>query len=263
MNILLTNDDGLLAPGLIALHQALKSGLPGASITTVAPAQVQSATSHCVTFHAPLMVRELEVQGLFHGTAVEGKPADCVKLALSTLWPDRFGRGSRPDLLISGMNAGANCGINVLYSGTVAAALEGALFGVPAIAVSLHLGGGSPLFDLAASHATEVIRGLLERALKPGSCLSINVPRTEQPVERPPVRVCPVNRPALVDRYESRSSPGGQRYYWSSAGAFEFREVEADSDVDLLFEHNITVTPLQFDLTDHAHCEVLRDQWSK
>ena len=103
----------------------------------------QSATGHGITFHAPLMIQAVAVNDRMKGIAVDGRPADCVKLAIAALWPERFGHGSSPDLVITGMNSGANVGINVIYSGTVAAAIEAAFLGVPSIAVSLHLGKGA------------------------------------------------------------------------------------------------------------------------
>jgi len=200
MRILLTNDDGIRAPGLVALHDALMDTIPGREGTlggpvrlggrvveeawAVAPATVQSATSHGVTFHEPLMVEPVRIRGRMNGVAVDGRPADCVKLALSEIWPGRFGRGARPDLLISGMNAGANVGINVIYSGTVAAAIEGAFLGVPALAVSLHLGRGSTRFDVGAIHGRRAIEALLADGLpRPHEVLNINVPRCEDAIE--------------------------------------------------------------------------------
>ena len=166
MRILLTNDDGLRAPGIQALYEALvdahgefaasgEGGGPLGEVTAIAPLTVQSATSHGVTFHEPLMIQQDRLgwggDESMTGTAVDGRPADCVKLAIASLWPERFGAGTRPDLLISGMNAGANVGINVIYSGTVAAALEGAFLGIPSIAVSLHIGpGGTGKTDFRA-----------------------------------------------------------------------------------------------------------------
>ena len=120
MRILLTNDDGIDSPGIAALYDALQ-GL--GEIFPVAPLIVQSATSHGLTFNEPLMIEETIVNARMKGIAVDGRPADCVKLALRTLWPDRFGADAAPDLTISGMNVGAYVGINILYSGTVAAAM--------------------------------------------------------------------------------------------------------------------------------------------
>ncbi|MEM8757148.1 MAG: 5'/3'-nucleotidase SurE [Planctomycetota bacterium] len=190
MRILLTNDDGIRAPGILALHEAITAGpdpdWPGIAdepieVYTVAPLTVQSATSHGVTFSEPLMARPAKH---LDGTSVDGRPADCVKLALSTLWPERFGAGTRPDLVISGMNAGANCGINVIYSGTVAAAIEAAFLGIPSIAVSLHLGPGRTMYDVGAQHAARAIRTVLASGpLAPHSCTNINVPRCETPID--------------------------------------------------------------------------------
>jgi 5'-nucleotidase len=274
MRILLTNDDGIRAPGIIAMHAALVDApgrlggpmtdrSPGAVtrsprsvVFTVAPLSVQSATSHGVTFHVPLMVRDEQVTPDFAGTAVDGRPADCVKLAIANLWPDRFGEGQRPDLVISGMNAGANCGINVIYSGTVAAAIEAAFLGVPSIAVSLMLGAGRPNFDLAASWARRVIDRLLAPGpLRPHQCISINLPLSEgahPDAPLPPVRVCPMNTHGLVDRYERRETPSGNAYYWATGHGLDFHRTEHGSDVELLKQGCVTVTPLMFDLTQHA-----------
>ncbi|MBP7585672.1 MAG: endonuclease V [Spirochaetes bacterium] len=138
MRILLCNDDGVTAQGIVALYDALvdssKSlGGPLGEVFVVAPLTVQSATGHGVTFREPLMVAPNDVNERMSGIAVDGRPADCVKLALAELWPAKFGAGTRPDLVISGMNMGANVGINVLYSGTCAAAIEAAFLGVPSI----------------------------------------------------------------------------------------------------------------------------------
>ena len=131
MRILLTNDDGIHAPGIAAMYKALE-GL--GEITTIAPLTVQSATGHGITFEEPLTVDKVQVNPDFHGHAVDGRPADCVKVAMRSLWASIHGPDSRPDLVVSGMNSGANVGINVIYSGTVAAAIEAAFLGIPAIA---------------------------------------------------------------------------------------------------------------------------------
>lgn len=264
MRILLTNDDGLRAPGIAAMHEALADfhGHFGRSlaeeILVVAPLTVQSATSHGVTFHSPLMVTEEFLAGSgpddrVLGVAVDGRPADCVKLAIANIWPERFGPGSRPDLVVSGMNAGANVGINVIYSGTVAAALEAAFLGIPSIAVSLHMGKGQARFDVAARHARTAVEAVLAHGVPPPhTCLSINIPITESETPMPPIRVCPMNTHGLHDAYERRLSPRGDPYYWPSASGLEFRITDAGSDVQELFLRRITVTPLFHDLTYRA-----------
>ncbi len=251
MRILLTNDDGIAAPGIVALHDAI-SDL--GEVIVVAPKTVQSATSHGITYNQPLMVSQVRVSPTMGGTAVDGRPADCVKLALTNLWPDRFGPGERPDLVISGMNAGANCGINVIYSGTVAAAIEAAFLGVPSIAVSQLLAGGDPDFKCGAMHARRAIDAVLAGGpMNAHECVSINIPRTERGDEsaRDPreIRVCPMNVHGLVDKYEKRQSPNGEPYYWASGHGLDFHNTDDGSDVFELKNGRITLTPLHFDLT--------------
>jgi 5'-nucleotidase len=259
LRILLTNDDGITAPGIVALHDALQ-GL--GEIMVVAPATVQSATSHGITYHAPLMVEHVPVNDAMEGIAVDGRPADCVKLALRALWQDRFGPGTRPDITISGMNAGANIGINVLYSGTVAAAVESAFLGVPAIAVSLHIGDSAHThFRRAAQHARIVIDEVLRHELDPHGVVNINVPRTEtDEAPMPPVRVVHMNTAAGTDGYEARDSPSGKRYYWASGNGMEFYHTTQESDVEAIFERSITVTPLSYDLTNHTRLDLWRQR---
>jgi 5'-nucleotidase len=262
MRILLTNDDGIHAPGIIALHEALMDldgrfggpiGGPSTEVFTVAPRTVQSATGHGVTFHKPLMLSRHEVTPRFSGFAVDARPADCVKVALANVWPDHFGPGSGPDLVISGMNMGANCGINVIYSGTVAAALEGAFHGVPSIAVSLHLGKGRARYDVAAARARKVVEAIVESGgLRRHDCLSINIPITESGGPMPPVRTCPMNTHGLVDKYEKRTSPEGAAYYWPAGHGLDFKGLDKGSDVEFLLRRCITVTPLRYDLSSES-----------
>lgn len=275
MRILLTNDDGIRAPGLAAMYDALTDTSPEAPgrfggplmdrtegavtrsprsvVQVIAPLMPQSASSHGVTFREPLMVSEETLRPGVNGLAVDGRPADCVKLAISALWPERYGAGTRPDLVVSGMNAGANVGINVIYSGTIAAAIEAAFLGVPSIAVSLHIGKGKPRFDVAAGYARRVIEMLIAGGLPaPHECLSVNIPVTEEDGPMPPVRVCPMNTHGLVDQYERRVSPAQNVYYWPSGYGLDFHMTEPGSDVDALLARCITVTPLMYDLTNHA-----------
>src|SRR5215204_477714 len=153
MLILLTNVDGIRAPGLVALYRELvKLG----EVQVVAPETVQSATGHGITLDTPLLTDRVTVEGAFTGVAVDGRPADCVKLAVSKILP------RMPDLVVSGMNSGANVGINVLYSGTIAAAVEAAFLGLPAIAVSLHLRNDVKTnYKRASEFALKAIRSIL------------------------------------------------------------------------------------------------------
>ncbi len=276
MRVLLCNDDGIHASGIASLFDALidhggRFGKPFADlIVPVAPLTVQSATGHGITFRQPLITSEIEVNERMSGIAVDGRPADCVKIALAALWPERFGEGSRPDMVISGMNQGANVGINVIYSGTVAAALEAAFLGVPSIAVSLHLGRGKTRYDVAARHARSAIETLLgpdragwAAALPPHACLSINIPITESDGPTPPLAICPMNVHGLVDSYARNVNPAGEAYFWSSAGPLEFHATEPGSDVQEIMARHITVTPLKYDLSDHAAIARWRDRLAR
>jgi 5'-nucleotidase len=246
MRILLTNDDGIYAPGLRALWPELRKL---GEVVVVAPAAEQSAVGHSVTLTTPLIVQEvLDEAGRPMGWAVEGRPADCVKLALRELLPEP------PDLIVSGLNAGSNAGINVLYSGTVAAAIEGAFFRVTSIACSLEYTKVRPLdFGRGAGLVRSVIEQILPHAPAAGSLFNINIPSPE----RGPVRgVCvrPQNVAPYVETFDRRTDPRGRVYFWSNP-EFGCPEPHPDTDVTALAEGYITVTPLQFDLT---HAELLR-----
>src|SRR6476661_1201807 len=168
MLILLTNDDGIRAPGLLAIYRELTSL---GEVHVVAPETVQSATGHGITLSTPLLTSRVTVEGLFTGTAVDGRPADCVKLAVAKILP------RAPDLVVSGMNMGANVGINVIYSGTVAAAIEAAFLGLPAVAVSLYLRNEIPAdYPRTAALARQTISQILAAGLGPGRVATVNIP---------------------------------------------------------------------------------------
>src|SRR5262249_39311798 len=205
----LTNDDGIYAPGLQSLRKEL---LSLGEVIVCAPATEQSAAGHSVTLLWPLIVQEVfDEQKHFIGWAVEGRPADCVKLALVELLPEP------PDLIVSGLNAGANAGINVLYSGTVAAAIEGAFFRRTSIAISQAYGKPKAI-DFAAG--TAIARKVIERilAMKPegGSLFNVNIPRQEI---GPPkgIKVLPQNVAIYEETFVKNVDPRGRTYYWLGA----------------------------------------------
>ncbi len=249
MRILLTNDDGIYAPGLRALRKELqKLG----EVTVVAPATEQSATGHSITLLVPLMVQEVRDEAdQFLGWAVEGKPADCVKLALQELLPEP------PDLVVSGMNAGSNAGINVLYSGTVAAAAEAAFYRRVAIAVSLAYTKPGPLdFPKAAEVARRVIERIVASRPEGGSLFNVNIPALNG-VEIRGVRVAPQNVAPYAEQFDRRTDPRGRVYFWNVPGKM-FPEPHPESDEAALAEGFVTVTPLQFNLTHHEQLAGLR-----
>jgi 5'-nucleotidase len=249
LRILLTNDDGVYAPGLRALRAALqKLG----TVTVVAPAGEQSAVGHSITLLTPLLVQEVVDENQQPmGWAVEGRPADCVKLALMELLPDK------PNLIVSGLNAGSNAGINVLYSGTVAAAIEGAFYHCTSIAVSLEYTKPKPLdFPRAAGLAVRVIEQILANQPPVGSLFNINIPSFDKGPIRG-VRIVPQNVAPYVEKFDRRIDPRGRVYFWSGPD-FRCPEPHPDTDVTALEERFITVTPLQFNLTHAAFLEQMR-----
>ena len=211
------------------------------------------------------MVSEVEMMPGVQGTWVDGRPADCVKLALRELWEEKFGPGTRPDLTISGMNSGANIGINVIYSGTVAAAVESAFLGVPSIAVSLLLRDRKKTqWDRAAEIGRAIIDRVLERTLDPHEVVNINIPKTEAPDQpMPEVRIVGMNSAPLDEAYERRTSPYGQVYYWAAGTGLKFARTSPDSDVEAVLEGHASVTPLSYVLTDDARMQTWREVFQK
>ncbi len=254
MRILLTNDDGIYAPGLRALRDEL---LQMGEVTVVAPAAEQSAAGHSVTLLVPLLVQEVfDEQKRFLGWAVEGRPADCVKLALLELLPDP------PDLIVSGLNAGSNAGINVLYSGTVAAAIEGAFFRRTAIACSMAYTKAKPLdFKTGAAHARSVIEQILTKQPAPGTLFNVNIPSLEMGPVRG-IKALAQNVAPYVEQFIRRVDPRGRTYFWMG-NEFGCPDPHPDTDEPALSEGFITVTPLKFDLTDRVMLEQMHSwEWT-
>jgi 5'-nucleotidase len=248
MQILLTNDDGIYAPGLAAMERALaRLG----EVCVVAPAVEQSGVGHSITFLSPLMAKEVFDGQRRRGWAVEGSPADCVKLALAEFCP------RPPDLLVSGINGGLNLGINVLYSGTVAGATEGAVFGITSIAVSLEYDEHAQ-FDRAA----ELAVGLIEQILKQEdagdhSLYNINIPTVA--IARPTdVRVVPMATVGWPAEFDRRVDPKGRRYYWAM-GTPAVPVAGELTDLEAWQQGFVTVTPLRIDRTESAMLQRMHD----
>ena len=240
MRILLTNDDGIHAPGLAAMAEALQSL---GEVTIVAPSAEQSGVGLSITYLHPILVRKEYRAGEFYGHAVAGSPADCVKLGMLEFCKPE------PDLVVSGINSGSNVGINVLYSGTVAGAIEGAFFGKTSVAVSLAQ-GTPPDYGKAAAYATRIIGRLLETRPPAGSLWNLNLPETrpEWPRGLKPVRMAVRRR---YDVIEKRTDPRGRTYFWSGIEAIRNHEPEPETDLYEVGQGYATLTPLHFDLTNH------------
>ncbi len=252
MRILIANDDGIFAPGILVLAQKLAE-LPEHEVFVVAPDRERSATGHSLTLHKPLRVEEVQLEGKMKACwKTTGTPSDCVKLAISVILEQP------PELVISGINNGANLGAEVLYSGTVAAAMEGVFSNVPSIAVSLAaVGKGGKHFDTAAEFMVGFLK-LYDRA-KFGSrtLININVPSIPMS-EVKGVSVTELGVRQYNDWFEKRHDPRGRDYYWLTGHVIEDGEAES-SDAWAIMHHMISVSPVKFNMTDHKGLELLKE----
>jgi len=238
MKILLTNDDGILADGLIALYEELKGDF---ELSIVAPETEMSAVGHAITLSKPLRVRRFKRNGIFLGYGVSGTPADCVKIGVQEILQQK------PDMILSGINLGSNVGINLLYSGTVSAATEGAFLGIPSVAISLNT-KNDPDFGFPARFSRRMIQFVKENGLKEGKALNVNIPA----IPEDQIKGISVTTQDLVrhrDRYEKRNDPRGNVYYWLATET-PVKESIPNTDLMALKENRITITPISFDLTD-------------
>jgi 5'-nucleotidase len=246
MRLLLTNDDGIYAPGLQALYQELSADF---KIDIVAPDTEMSAVGHAISLSSPLRVQTVFKNGSFFGYGVKGTPADCVKIAVQEIL------GEAPDLILSGINLGANVGVNVLYSGTVSAATEGAFLGIRSAAISLNT-RFDPDFLFAARFSREIIRFMLEHGLRERTALNVNVPA----VPDSEIRGVAITRQGMSrfqERFERRVDPRGNVYYWLT-GETPIEDRVPDADAVALKENRITITPISYDLTCEEELKRLR-----
>jgi 5'-nucleotidase len=243
MQILLTNDDGIFAPGLAAIYKQL---IHLGEVTVAAPTDSQSGASHSVTFFEPLGCSKVDIQDLFTGYGVHGSPADCVKLAAMQLIAEPI------DLVVAGINNGANVGINVYYSGTVAAAMEGAFLGIPSVAISLaaerHMD-----FDEAADHGIAILEQLMPIAK--GDVININIPRLSQGQPKG-LRVVPQATGGFHEYYIPQKNGDTETVFQLAGG--NHRPEENPTDTTTLVKGYITVTPLRADMTDHDKTQALK-----
>ena len=239
MKILLSNDDGYQAPGIVALHRALQQV---ADVEVVAPEHNNSAKSNALTLNAPLYVHEV-ANGFRY---VNGTPADCVHIALTGLL------GYRPDLVVSGINNGANMGDDTIYSGTVGAAMEGYLFGIPAIAFSQVDKGWGEL-EAAAQKAADMVRQMLALKLVGQTpwLLNVNIPNLPLQALRG-IKLCRLGRRHAAERVITQVSPRGETMYWIGGAGAALDDSEG-TDFHATALGHVSVTPLKVDLTDHQN----------
>ena len=248
MRILVTNDDGIRAPGLRALVDAIK---PFGEVKVVAPDRERSCCAHALTMRDPLRVSAFEWDGC-EAFEVNGFPADCVNVALTIGFPDGC------DLVLSGINNGPNLGFDVTYSGTVGGAMEGTVNGIRSIALSVaNLAGGETLrYDVAAAWFAERFEALTSMPQAPLTFLNVNVPNRDA-VELRGHRVTRMGQRVYKDRVERREDPWGRVYYWQG-GVAVLTDHELGTDVAAVADGFVSVTPVTLDWTNHAHIDALR-----
>ncbi|MFO7526840.1 MAG: 5'/3'-nucleotidase SurE [Ignavibacteriaceae bacterium] len=247
MRILVSNDDGIDSAGIHALVTSLKEI---AEVTVVAPHSEQSAVGHAITMQTPLRVFEYQKDGEFFGYAVDGTPADCVKMGIRNLM------SKPPDLVVSGINHGSNTAINIIYSGTVSAAREAAIMDVPAIAISVTSHAVMD-FSFPAKVAQMLAREVFEKGLPLGTMLNVNVPNIPEE-KMSGILVTKQGKSKWDDIYEKRVDPYGRNYYWLTGNLLV---VDSDAEIDQVAIQNnfVSITPIHFDLTDYKTFESMKN----
>jgi 5'-nucleotidase len=238
VRVLISNDDGIAAPGIHALAREIRKI---ADVTIVAPDRQQSAVGHAITMNHPLRVVRQMVDGDLPGYAVDGTPADAVKLGV------RYLMKQRPDLVISGINHGSNTAVNILYSGTVSAATEGTVLGIPSVAVSLTT-YDTPDFTYAAKFTARLALLINERGLPAGTLLNVNVPAVPED-KIAGVRLTRQGQSSWEDTFDVRRDPANREYFWLT-GKMVINDVDPLTDQVAVTENFVSVTPIHYELTD-------------
>ena len=247
MNILITNDDGIYAPGLEALYKHLTARH---GVAVIAPDREQSAIGHAITLNEPLRANKVSINGAFQGYAVSGTPADCIKMGVLEILD------SKPDMVISGINPGANVGVNINYSGTVAAAKEATLYGILAMAVSIH-SRDVQYYDEAAIFIEKLAEQLFVNRLPFGTFLNVNIPN--RPLkEIAGIRISRLDLEFFPEFIDKRLDPRKRTYYWQGCDSLPEGK-STDIDGSALCEDFISITPIKCDQTDYSVLEDMKD----
>jgi len=250
-HILISNDDGIDSPGLYTLSKYLRRF---AQVSIVAPSIQQSAVGHAITVRTPLRAHEFRRDGKLFGYAVDGTPADSVKLAIRSLLK------SKPDLVVSGINDGLNTAVNVIYSGTVSAATEGTILGIPSIAVSIEY-THKPDFIPAAKIASSVAKFVCKHGMPKDTILNINVPAI--PAKKiKGIKFTRQGRSRWDDKFYLRKDPKNRDYYWL-AGDMQILDHDEDVDQIALKSGYVSITPIHFDLTHYKFLEKMQEEWNE
>ena len=247
--ILVTNDDGITAPGIRALVEVMKEL---GDVVVVAPDKPQSGMGHAITINSTLRLHKMKYYDVMTYYASTGTPVDCVKMAINKILP------RKPDLCVSGINHGSNMSINVIYSGTMSAAVEGAIEGIPSIGFSLCDHSIDADFTASKVYAKIISENVLKHGLPEGTCLNVNIPPV--PLETiKGVKVCRQGKANWVEELDERKDPSGKEYYWLTGRFENFEPGQKDTDVWALDNNYISVVPVQFDMTAYNALDKLKD----
>jgi len=246
VKILISNDDGIDSQGIAALTKEMKKI---GEVTVIAPRTEQSAVGHAITMKIPLRVTEYYKNGNFFGYAVDGTPADCIKIGIRNILK------TPPDIVLSGINHGSNAAINIIYSGTVSAAREAAIMDVPALAISVT-SHDAKKFEYAARVASQLTQMVVKNGLPNGTLLNVNVP--DLPEEQiKGILLTQQGKSKWDDIYEERTDPYGKKYFWLTGKLFE-TDNDLEKDHFALKNNFVSVTPIHFDLTDYRTFEEMK-----
>ncbi len=238
--ILVTNDDGITAPGIRKLVEFMNEI---GDVVVVAPNSPQSGKGHAITINSTLTFEEINLEGPQSDYSLSGTPVDCIKFALDKILT------CRPDIVVSGINHGANSSINVIYSGTMSAAVEAGVEGLPAIGFSLLDFSWEADFDQAKEHIQEIVRKSIDNPMPKGVVLNVNIPKLKKD-ELKGIKVCRQAKAKWEESFDERVSPHGKKYYWLT-GYFNNMDEGEDADETALAQGYISVVPVKFDLTAH------------
>lgn len=248
--ILVTNDDSIHAPGIKYLSGFMRKL---GDVIVVAPDKPHSGTGHSVTILSPLSYKLIRSEEGYQEYSCNGTPADSVKMALKVIL-----NGRKPDILVSGINHGSNASINIVYSGTIAATIEGAILSIPSIGFSLLDYATDAQFDHAEEQICTIVNKVLQNGLPEGVCLNVNIPKmNHQPIEG--IKVCRQAKGFWNEAYDARIDPHGRPYFWIT-GDFVNTDTEPDTDFHVLNQNYISIVPVKFDFTAHDAIDQL-NKW--
>lgn len=246
LRVLVTNDDGITAPGIRNLINFVKEF---GEVTVVAPDKPQSGMGHAITTNATLHLQEMDIEGV-KAYSCSGTPVDCVKIAVNKILHQK------PDILVSGINHGSNSSINVIYSGTMSAAMEGAIEGIPSIGFSLCDHSIDADFSACGDYVKKIVRRTIDKGMPEGVCLNVNIPALDKELIKG-FKVCRQAKANWEEEFDERVDPRGKTYYWLT-GKFVNYDEGMDTDQWALENNFVSVVPVKYDVTSHQALKELK-----